>query len=208
MNDLEHIFKRERLEVQLIRNIEVGGDSFGVRVDHDRLISPLAQRQHGAHAAVVKLDTLSDPIGTGAEDDDLRTSFGSSFAFLVVAAIQVRRTGGKLTGAGVDHLVRRAHAKRPAQRAGFMFRDAAQRAELTIGEAETLHATHAVGVNRRVLLVLGLGDDELLQLIEEPGINSGDLVQFRRAHAHEHGTLDLIDPLRRGATHCATQLFS
>ena len=69
-HDLEHVLERERLEVQLVRDVEVGRDGLGIRVDHDRLVPLLAQRQRGAHAAVVELDALPDPIRAAAEDHD------------------------------------------------------------------------------------------------------------------------------------------
>ncbi len=90
-HDLQHILQRQRLEVQLVGDVEVGGDRFGIRVDHDRLVSALAQRDHGAHAAVVELHALPDPIRAGAEDDDRLASAAWRFALLVVAAVQVRR---------------------------------------------------------------------------------------------------------------------
>ena len=81
MHDLEHVLERERLEVQLVRDVEVGRDGLGVGVDHDRLVSLLAERQRGAHAAVVELDALPDPVGPAAEDDtDCRPIGGASLS--------------------------------------------------------------------------------------------------------------------------------
>ena len=70
LDDLEHVLERQRLEVQLVGDVEVGRDRLGVRVDHDRLVPLLAQRQRGAHAAVVELDALPDAVRPAAEDDD------------------------------------------------------------------------------------------------------------------------------------------
>ncbi len=42
--DLEHVFERERLEVQAVGGVVVGGDGLGVAVDHDGLETVLAQR--------------------------------------------------------------------------------------------------------------------------------------------------------------------
>ena len=70
VHDLEHVLERQRLEVQLVRDVEVGRDRLGIRVDHDRLVPLLAERHHRAHAAVVELDALPDPVRTAAEDDD------------------------------------------------------------------------------------------------------------------------------------------
>ena len=207
MDDLEHVFEGERLEVELVRDIEVSGDGLGVRVDHDGFVATLAQREDGAHTAVVKLHPLSDAIGPRPKDDDLLAPFGGGLALLVVAAVEVRGTGGKLAGTRIDHLVGRPHGERPAERAGFVFGDAAQCAELAIGESEAFHATHAVCIDHGLVLVLGLGDNQLVQLVEEPRIDAGDLVQLRSTHPQQHGALELVNALRRGAAQCATELL-
>ena len=45
VDDLEHVLQRERLEVEPVGGVVVGGDGLGVAVDHDRLVAGLAQRQ-------------------------------------------------------------------------------------------------------------------------------------------------------------------
>ena len=70
VHDLEHVLERERLEVEGVRDVEVGGDRLGVRVDHHRPVAQLAERHRRAHAAVVELDALPDPVGPAAEDHD------------------------------------------------------------------------------------------------------------------------------------------
>ena len=72
VHDLEHVLEGERLEVQPVGGVVVGGDGLGVAVDHDRLVAGLAQRQRGVHAGVVELDALPDPVRPGAEDEHRR----------------------------------------------------------------------------------------------------------------------------------------
>ena len=110
VHDLEHVLERERLEVQLVRRVEVGRDGLGVRVDHDRLVAPLPERDHRAHTAVVELDALADSVRARAEDHDRRAAAARRLVLLVVAAVQVRRRRRELARARVDHLVRRADA--------------------------------------------------------------------------------------------------
>ena len=69
--DGEHVFERERLEVEAVRGVVVGRHRLGVAVDHDGLEAQLAQREHGVHAAVVELDALPDAVRPAAEDDHL-----------------------------------------------------------------------------------------------------------------------------------------
>ena len=60
---LEDVLERQRLEVQPVGGVVVGGHRLGVAVDHHGLEPGRAQRRRGVHAAVVELDALPDPVG-------------------------------------------------------------------------------------------------------------------------------------------------
>jgi hypothetical protein len=66
VHDLEHVLQRERLEVQPVGGVVVGGHGLGVAVDHHGLVAGGRQRQAGVHAGVVELDALADAVGTAA----------------------------------------------------------------------------------------------------------------------------------------------
>src|SRR5947199_216633 len=68
-------------------------------------------------------------------------------ALLVVAAIEIGRGRRELAGTGVDHLVRRADAERPAAFARLGFGLVAQVGELPVRKAQALHAAHRVGAD-------------------------------------------------------------
>ena len=70
VHDLEHVLERERLEVERVGDVEVGGDRLRVRVDHHRAVAELAEGHRRADAAVVELDPLPDAVGAAAQDDD------------------------------------------------------------------------------------------------------------------------------------------
>ena len=67
--DRGHVLERQRLEVQPVGGVVVGGDRLRVAVDHHRVAAQLAHGLGGVHAAVVELDPLADPVGARAEDD-------------------------------------------------------------------------------------------------------------------------------------------
>src|SRR5881394_1525066 len=69
-HDLQYVLERQRLEVQLVRDVEVRRHRFRVRVDHDGLEAQLTKRQAGPDKAIVELDALADAIGTAAQDHD------------------------------------------------------------------------------------------------------------------------------------------
>ena len=68
LDDPEHVLERQRLEVQAVGGVVVGRDRLRVAVDHHGVATGLAHGHRGVHAAVVELDALPDPVGSGAED--------------------------------------------------------------------------------------------------------------------------------------------
>ena len=70
-NDFQHVLDGQRLEVQPVGGVVVGGHRLRVAVDHDGLVPGVAQRERRVHAGVVELDALPDPVRPGAQDDHL-----------------------------------------------------------------------------------------------------------------------------------------
>ena len=103
--DGEDVFEGERLEVEAVAGVVVGGDGFGVAVDHDGLVAVFAEGKGCVATAVIELDALPDAVGATAEDDDFAVGCGRGFVFFVVAGIEVGGEAFELGGAGVDQLV-------------------------------------------------------------------------------------------------------
>ena len=103
--DVQHVFERERLEVELVAGVVVGGDGLGIRVDHDGFQAELLEREGGVDAAVVELDALADAVRSAAEDHDLLFLAGAGLVFVAVGGIVIGRVGLELRGAGVDEAV-------------------------------------------------------------------------------------------------------
>ena len=82
--DGEDVFEGERLEVEAVARVVVGGDGFGVAVDHDGLVAVFAKREGGMAAAVVELDALPYAVGAAAEDDDFAVGGGRGFSLAYV----------------------------------------------------------------------------------------------------------------------------
>ena len=109
--DVVDVLGRERLEIQPVCGVEVGGHRFGVVVDYGDVAARLFERPHAVDGRVVEFDALAYSYGTGAEDYDAalaRRPFLHEFrrlVLVVVRGIEVRRFGGELRAAGVDHLI-------------------------------------------------------------------------------------------------------
>ena len=145
VHHLEHVLEGERLEVQPVRGVVVGGHRLRVAVDHHGLVAGRGQRERGVHARVVELDALPDAVRAAAEDDHLRHRAIGYFALLVIRRIQVRGAGGELGSAGIDRLVDGPDAERTAKLARDRLRHPAQLADLSVGEAEALGGKEHAG---------------------------------------------------------------
>jgi hypothetical protein len=114
--DVEHVFEREGLKVELVAGVVVGGDGLGVGIDHDGLVAELAQGEAGMDAAVVELDALADAVRAATEDHDFLAVVVAHLVLDAVGGVVVRREGLELGRAGVHEAVGGDDASRFALR--------------------------------------------------------------------------------------------
>ena len=107
----KHVLVGKRLEIKPVGGVEVGGHGFGVVVDDNHFVPLVFQRPHAVHGSVVEFYALAYSYGTGTEDYHLllvAPQVVDKFARLVlvvVRGVEVRRLGGKLRRARVDHFI-------------------------------------------------------------------------------------------------------
>ena len=105
-HDALHILRGQRLEIQLIRNIEVGTYRLRVIVDDDGLIALFRKGPGTVYRAEVELDTLSDPDGAAAQNQYLLTVFCFyDFIFTAKYRVVIGCACLELCRAGIYHLV-------------------------------------------------------------------------------------------------------
>ena len=68
--DVSEILGAERFKVESVRDIEIRGDGFRIIVYDDGLPALPGEREAAVDRAIVELNPLPDPYGTGAEDQD------------------------------------------------------------------------------------------------------------------------------------------
>ena len=142
--DLDDVLRGERLEVQAVGGVVVGGDGLRVAVHHDGLVPGLGQGVSRVHAAVVELDALADAVRAAAEDEDLLALAGIRLAgrgvleLVLVGGVEVRREGLEFRRAGVDALVDRMDRRLFAPRRHHRRIHAGQPGQPCIREAGTL----------------------------------------------------------------------
>ncbi len=166
-----HIFGGQRVKVQTVGGIEVGGYGLGVVVDDDSLVAVLLQRPDTVYRAVVELDALSDPDGAGTEyqylllvvrvalQEDLR------LVFLVKGGVEVRGLGLEFRSAGIYHLVGSLAVVRSAAHAGNALDGLIQEAGVLGLEIELLV--------QAALLQLMFDAGQVPQLAQEPLVDLG-----------------------------------
>jgi hypothetical protein len=143
VEDFQHVFGGQRLEIQAVRGVIVGRHGFGVAVDHDGLEPGFFQRKAGMAAAIVELDALADTVRTAAQDHDLATVAGRGFVLRLaeqaafVGRVHIGRNRLEFGRAAVDALEHRAHAQLVTQRAHFASLVAPAMADDIVHQART-----------------------------------------------------------------------
>ena len=191
------MFQRQRFEIEPVRGVVVGGDGFGVAVDHDGFIARRGQGIAGVAAAIVELDPLADAVGAAAKDDDLFGGTGTRFAFHIahrggfVGGIHVGGLGLELGGAGVDAFedgvdaqVAAGAADLASSRPVSLARRASVKPIIFSLRSPSASSGRPLGAH------LGLGVDDLADAGKEPGVEGGDGVDVVIGQAVAHGLGD------------------
>ena len=182
--DGKHVFQGQRLEVEAIAGVVVGRDRLRIAVDHDGLVTIVAQRKRRVAAAVVKLNSLPDAVGPAAQNDDFLLLGRRGLVFFFVGRVQIRRVAFEFRGAGVHALVDRRDAVLLAQMPNFFLRALAVEppdpGQPPVGEAHALGLAQHLGGNRfhGMLFQLQLHVVNLFELVQEPGIDRRHLRQL------------------------------
>ena len=91
--NLQNVFCRDRLKVQFVGSVVVGGNGFGVAVYDDCFVAHFLKLHGRVAAAVVELDSLSDSVGAAAQNHD--------FLFVVARHALVGRVVCRIVVVGV-----------------------------------------------------------------------------------------------------------
>ena len=178
--DLQHVLECEWFEIQPVCGVVVGRDGLRVAVDHDGLEPGLRQRGRRMHAAVVELDALADPVGSGAENQNLglvglRRHLRLRRRVELIGRVVVRGLGLELRRAGVDGLVHRVDVEAAAQRphTGLAGQFGTQGGDLAVGKSVVLGAPQQIGIQDRGPGQLRTQGHQRVDLIDEPRVDPG-----------------------------------
>ena len=103
---MNHILSGQGFEIEFVGGVVVGRNGFWVRVDHNGFKTIFPKGEAGVNAAVVELDSLSDPVWATAENEDLWLFRRSRFVIVhVVGGVVVGGVGLKLGSARIDKAI-------------------------------------------------------------------------------------------------------
>ncbi len=190
VDDLQDVLDGERLHIEPVGGVVVGGHRLRVTVDHDRLVTGGRQRHHRVAAGVVELDALSDPVRPATQNNHPRPVAGGDLSLGIVGRVVVGRGGCELGRAGVDRLVDRPDAGAVPERADHVLLGPQDLGELRVGETRTFGPQ-----DPRRVAADGRGDlVDAGDLLDEPAIDAGDLGDPGRVSAGPQCLLDRAQP--------------
>ena len=216
-HNVHHVFKSQRLEIEAIGRVVVGGNGLGVGVDHDGLNPGVLEGEGSVAAAVVELDALPDAVGAAAEDDDLFAVGGNHFLTRFIGRIEIGSVGFEFRGAGIHQIVGGHGAGFAAQGTDVAFGLLPHFRKLTVGETEFLglaeHGDHfrivgRHGVGQRKVADLPFHIHDFLDLAQEPRIDQRDFMEFFQREPDKHSLTDGEHTARVGCTELTHEFFA
>ena len=212
VDDLQHVFRRQRLEIEPVGGVVVGRHRFRIAVDHDGLVAGFLEREGGVTAAIVELDALPDAVRAAAQDDDLllvgRRRFVGDLAVerRLIGRIHVGGGRGEFGGASVDALEHRPHAE--LARVFRVTASASLPVSLPSRVSEKPMALSrrngAAVVGRPLALICASASTMSADLRQEPRIDAAGVMDQLVAGAEPHRLRQLQQPVRRRrAERCA-----
>ena len=104
------VLRRQRLEIQSVRNVEICRYRFGVIVDDTDLVTLALYRPGAMHAGIIEFYALTYSDGSGTQYQNrlfVAVYVPVSLVLVGIGRIEIRRFGVELRSAGIDHFVYR-----------------------------------------------------------------------------------------------------
>jgi hypothetical protein len=180
VDDGQHIFERERFEIEAVGGVVVRRNRFRITIHHDGFETVFAKRVGGVATAVIEFNSLPDTIRAAAENHNFWALLHVGFVFVFVSGIHVRRERFKFSGAGIHAFENGSDAVARAletHRSGRTFPDLR---ELFVTRAVTFHFAQEIfrcgldGYRGGA----AIHRYDLFDLMNEPRIDFGELANL------------------------------
>ena len=160
------------------------------------------------YTAIVKLDTLTNAVGTATQDHDLVTPGRIGLALFLIGRVHISRIGRKLGRTGIHPLVDRENIQLVALTTQTLLTDGQQLGQTGIRKALALEAVHqaVVDISQAQRLDLLFFVDQIFDLHQEPGINFGELENLLHAHTGTEGISQIPDAVSARNSEFASQI--
>lgn len=192
--NIHHPLVAQLLKIQFIRRIIISRHRLRVIIDHYSLFSHVAEGLDGRDGAPVELDGGADSVDAAAEDNGAVVFEGDVVGGAVVCGVEVVCVGREFGSEGVDALDPGADVEGEADGADLVFGGGDGVCDLAIGEAELLSLEDLVlleGVEAACVFELAGAVDDVLELVEEPLVDLGEVVDLVDGVVFvEHGLAD------------------
>ena len=189
-DDVHHVLRGEGLEIEPFGGVVVRGNGLRIVIDDDRLVAQFLQGMDAADGGIVEFDALADADGAGAQHQDHRLAGareGAGFAEGIKGGIEVGGLRVELSGAGIHHAVDGL-----LRRTGQGLRTAeAQQGFVGVPQALPL----LIGFRREVPGETHFKYRQVLELVDEEGVDAGDGVDLLHADARLQGFEDGEQPM-------------
>jgi len=196
LHNIQYILFCERLKIELVRGVIVGADRFGVTVDHNTFNTLFPQGKGCLHTAIVKLNTLADPVRPSTQDHNLFSIGHPDLVLLFIGGVVVRCSGLKLGCTRVNQFIDWSDSGLASVILDFLLIHFKEVGQLNIGEAKGFALPDKFWGQRRTScynLLLKLHN--LFYLVQEPGVDLGKTTNITCTHPGPYGMPDIKQAL-------------
>src|ERR1700751_1571105 len=154
-------------------------------------------------AAVIKFNSLADPVRSAAQNHNLSPVAMRRFVFFSVRRVVVRCVGFEFSRTGVDKSISRYYPFADAFCAHVAFGRLGQKGQLSIREAILFCAAQVVFTTRDFLLLF----NNLANVLQEPWINPGEFIESADCETGEEPVADIKDSIPRSVHELLLDFF-
>ena len=101
-NYVKHVLQGQRLKVEPVRGVVVGGDGLRITINHNAFVTFFLQRVGSVNTAVVKFNPLADAVWSAAQDNHLLLFGHPALVVRLVGGVIIRLIHLKFPGAGIN----------------------------------------------------------------------------------------------------------
>ena len=209
VDDCLDMLHRDRLEIELVGGVVIRGNGLRIAVHHDGRQPRITNSVGGMAAGVVKLQPLTDPVGTIPKDDHSIRLGITGLVLLLKGGVEVRGVRLKLRCAGVYPLEDGFQILCPQPSSNVFLCAGEQAGQMLIWNAHLLGAVQLLPtqVREEATIKLLLHRQNRGQLGEEPTIDVGQLVDHRHVHSPTHALEHSGHPIRGSDRQCFSKLL-